>query len=57
LYHPQQKLKFEMPALTSLSWDKQNRLIETQVKDGAVKLLAINPKTWEKVSSRMMVMF
>lgn len=48
LYHPTQKVKFETRPLTRLSWDAQNRLIETQIKDGAVQLFVVNPQTWEK---------
>jgi dipeptidyl-peptidase-4 len=31
-----------------LSWDQQNRLIESEVKDGVVKLSVVNTDTWEK---------
>lgn len=48
LYHPTEKVKFDLAPMTRLSWDKQNRLIESQVKDGAVQLFVVNPETWEK---------
>jgi dipeptidyl-peptidase-4 len=48
LYHPTSKLKFDATPLTRLSWDKQDRLIESQVKDGAVQLFVVNTQTWEK---------
>ena len=48
LYHPEQKEKYETKPLTRLSWDAQNRLIETQIKDGVVQLLTVNPQNWEK---------
>ncbi|MFZ6750221.1 DPP IV N-terminal domain-containing protein [Undibacterium sp. Ren11W] len=48
LYHPTKKLSFEMAALTQLSWDKQDRLIESQVRDGALQLFVIDTQTWEK---------
>jgi hypothetical protein len=31
-----------------LSWDQQNRLIESEVKDGVVKLSVVHTDTWEK---------
>ena len=48
LYHPLKKEKFATEPLTRLSWDAQNRLIETQIHDGEVSLYVVNPKTWEK---------
>jgi len=48
LYHPLKKEKFEPRPLTRLSWDQQNRLIESEVKDGVVKLSVVQPATWEK---------
>ena len=48
LYHPQKKQSFSTTPLTRLSWDAQNRLIETQIKDGEVKLFVVDPKTWNK---------
>jgi dipeptidyl-peptidase-4 len=48
IYHPTEKIKFDTTPLTRLSWDKQNRLIESQVKDGKVQLFIVNPTTWEK---------
>ncbi|MBK1890021.1 S9 family peptidase [Undibacterium sp. 14-3-2] len=48
LYHPLKKEKFDTRPLTRLSWDQQNRLIESEVKDGVVKLSVVNTDTWEK---------
>ncbi|MBR7794351.1 S9 family peptidase [Undibacterium sp. FT147W] len=48
LYHPLKKEKFEPRPLTRLSWDQQNRLIESEMKDGVVKLSVVNTNTWEK---------
>ncbi len=48
LYHPDQKLKFDPTPLTRLSWDKQDRLVEAQIKDGTVQLFAVDPLNWEK---------
>lgn len=48
MYHPTKKLSFETVALTPLSWDKQDRLIESQSKDGITQLFVIKPDTWEK---------
>lgn len=48
LYHPLKKEKFDTRPLTRLSWDQQNRLIESEVKDGVVKLSVVNTGTWEK---------
>jgi len=48
LYHPLKKEKFATAPLTRLSWDAQNRLIETQIRDGNVTLFVVNPKTWDK---------
>lgn len=48
LYHPLKKEKFDIRPLTRLSWDQQNRLIESEVKDGVVKLSVVNTNTWEK---------
>ena len=48
LYHPLKKEKFDTRPLTRLSWDQQNRLIESEVKEGVVKLSVVQPATWEK---------
>ncbi|MFZ6754091.1 DPP IV N-terminal domain-containing protein [Undibacterium sp. Dicai25W] len=48
LYHPLKKEKFTTAPLTRLSWDVQNRLIETQIQEGNVKLFVVDPKTWGK---------
>ncbi|AZP13061.1 S9 family peptidase [Undibacterium parvum] len=48
MYHPTKKLSFETVPLTQLSWDKQDRLIESQTKDGITQLFVINPDNWEK---------
>ncbi len=48
LYHPTKKEKFDTKPLTHLAWDAQNRLIETQSKDGVVQQFVVNPATWEK---------
>lgn len=48
LYHPLKKEKFDTRPLTRLSWDQQNRLIESEVKDGVVKLSVVNTNIWEK---------
>lgn len=48
LYHPNEKVKFDPKPLTRLSWDAQNRLVESQIKDGSVQLFAVNSQTWEK---------
>ncbi len=48
LYSPTDKIKFDTAPLTKLAWDKQNRLIETQMKDGQVQLFIVNPQTSEK---------
>lgn len=48
LYHPVRKEKFDSKPLTQLSWDAQNRLIETHGKDGVLQQFVINPVTWEK---------
>ena len=48
MYHPTAKLKFTPAPLTRLAWDGQNRLIESQTKDGNVQLFVVNPSTWEK---------
>ncbi|MDE2428103.1 MAG: S9 family peptidase [Burkholderiales bacterium] len=48
LYHPLHKTKFEAAPLTHLNWDAQNRLIETQMKDGIVQQWIVDPVTWEK---------
>lgn len=48
LYHPLKKEKFDTRPLTRLSWDQQNRLIESEVKDGVVRLSVVNTDTWEK---------
>jgi dipeptidyl-peptidase-4 len=48
LYHPTEKLKFDPVPLTRMAWDEQNRLIETQSKDGIVKRFVVDPKTWQK---------
>ncbi|MCH8622039.1 S9 family peptidase [Undibacterium sp. TS12] len=48
LYHPTKKEKFDTKPLTRLTWDAQNRLIETQSKDGVVQQFVVNPATWEK---------
>lgn len=49
LYHPTEKLKFDPTPLTRLAWDEQNRLIETQTKNGVVKRFVIDPQTWQKI--------
>lgn len=49
LYHPTEKLKFDPTPLTRLAWDEQNRLIETQSKNGVVKRLVVDPQTWQKI--------
>ncbi|WP_162060915.1 S9 family peptidase [Undibacterium sp. KW1] len=48
LYHPTKKEKFDTKPLTRLAWDAQNRLIETQSKDGVVQQFVVNPATWHK---------
>lgn len=48
LYHPTQKLKFDTAPLTRMSWDAQNRLIETSVRDGVVQQSIINPRDWSR---------
>ncbi|MFZ6746128.1 S9 family peptidase [Undibacterium sp. JH2W] len=48
LYHPTKKEKFDTRPLTRLAWDAQNRLIETQSKDGVVQQFVVNPATWDK---------
>ena len=48
MYHPTKKEKFDTKPLTRLAWDAQNRLIETQSKDGIVQQFVVNPVNWEK---------
>lgn len=48
IYHPTKKQNFELKPLTRLSWDAQNRLIETQTKEGVVQQFVVNPHSWEK---------
>ncbi len=48
LYHPTKKEKFDTKPLTRLAWDAQNRLIETQGKDGVVQQFVIDPGGWGK---------
>ncbi|MFZ6863002.1 DPP IV N-terminal domain-containing protein [Undibacterium sp. Ji67W] len=48
LYHPLKKEKFATAPLTRLSWDAQNRLIETQIHEGHVKLFVVDPENWKK---------
>jgi dipeptidyl-peptidase-4 len=48
LYHPTEKVNFATAPLTRLSWDNQNRLIESKVNKGAAELYVVNPSTWEK---------
>ncbi|MBY0444392.1 MAG: DPP IV N-terminal domain-containing protein, partial [Burkholderiales bacterium] len=50
LYHPTEKVNFAAAPLTRLSWDNQNRLIESKVNKGAAELLTINPNSWEKTA-------
>ena len=50
LYHPTEKIKFNAAPLSRLSWDNQNRLIESKANKGVVELLVINPSTWEKTA-------
>lgn len=48
LYHPTQKARFESKPLTRLFWDQQNRLIESQLQDGIVRLSEVTSETWKK---------
>ena len=50
LYHPTEKLKFDLPPLTRLAWDEQNRLIETQSKNGVIKRFVVDPIGWKKTA-------
>lgn len=50
LYHPEQRVNFNAAPLTRLSWDNQNRLIESKVNKGVAELFVVNPSTWEKTA-------
>jgi dipeptidyl-peptidase-4 len=48
LFHPTEKVNFATTPLTRLSWDNQNRLIESKVNKGVAELYVVNTSTWEK---------
>ncbi|WMW81917.1 DPP IV N-terminal domain-containing protein [Undibacterium cyanobacteriorum] len=50
LYHPNERVNFNSAPLTRLSWDNQNRLIESKVNKGVAELFVVNPTTWEKTA-------
>ena len=50
LYHPNERVNFNSAPLTRLSWDNQNRLIESKVNKGVAELFVVNPSTWEKTA-------
>ena len=50
LYHPKERVNFSPAPLTRLSWDNQNRLIESKVNKGSAELFVVNPATWEKTA-------
>ncbi len=48
IYHPQHKIKFDTAPLTRLSWDQNNRLVETVIKDGQVQLFTVDVNSGDK---------
>jgi dipeptidyl-peptidase-4 len=50
LFHPTEKVNFSPAPMTRLSWDNQNRLIESKVNKGVAELFVINTSNWEKTA-------
>ncbi len=48
LYHPDQKVDFSPAKMSRLSWDNQNRLIESKSNKGVAELLVVDPNNWNK---------
>jgi len=48
LSHPEQKVKFDLKPLSQMSWDQQDRLIESQQSEGTLTLNAVEPLSWTK---------
>lgn len=48
LYHPNQKIDTKLKPLTRLSWDAQNRLIESAMNEGVLQQAMVDLQSWQK---------
>ncbi len=48
LYHPTKKVAYTGAPMTRLQWASDGTLVEAKVEKGAVSLLRVDPRSWEK---------